>query len=135
VLRRVVGSRSFPIVKGARREIVLLTTEIPNTRSPLTRKELVDHPVEHEEIGHRGAFFLEQDGKRVAEMTYSRANDSLVIIDHTEVASHLGGQGVGRRLLDAAVDWARQTGTKIRTTCPYAGAQFAKDPSIRDVLA
>lgn len=88
----------------------------------------------HEEDGHRGAFFIEQDGKRVAAMTYSRANPALVIIDSTEVSSALSGQGVGRRLLDAAVAWARETHTKVIATCPFASAQFAKDPSIRDVL-
>ena len=93
----------------------------------------MEHPIAHEESGHRGAFFVEQDGKRVAEMTYSRANASLVIIDHTEVAANLRGQGVGRRLLDAAVSWAHEMHTRIRTTCPFAGAQFAKDRSIRDV--
>jgi predicted GNAT family acetyltransferase len=95
----------------------------------------VELNIAHEETGHRGAFFIEQDGKRVAEMTYSRANAALVIIDHTEVAPSLGGQGVARKLLDATVAWARQTQTKIMATCPYASAQFAKDPSIRDVLA
>jgi predicted GNAT family acetyltransferase len=91
--------------------------------------------IAHEEHGHRGAFYVEQDGKRLAEMTYSRANASLVIIDHTEVSASLRGEGVGRRLLDAAVDWARATQTKLRATCPFASAQFDKDPSIRDVLA
>jgi predicted GNAT family acetyltransferase len=89
----------------------------------------------HEESGHRGAFYYEQDGKRLAEMTYSRANASLVIIDHTEVDASLGGKGVGRQLLDAAVKWARETHTKVMATCPFAKAQFEKDPSIRDVLA
>ena len=93
------------------------------------------HAIAHEETDHRGAFFVERNGKRVAEMTYSRVNAALIIIDHTEVAASLGGQGVGRRLLDAVVDWARETQTKILTTCPFAGAQFAKDPSIRDVHA
>ena len=93
------------------------------------------HIIAHEETDHRGAFFIKQDGKRLAEMTYSRVNAALIIIDHTEVAASLGGQGVGRRLLDAVVDWARETQTKILTTCPFAGAQFAKDPSIRDVHA
>ena len=91
--------------------------------------------IAHEETGHRGAFYMEQDGKRVAEMTYSRANPTLVIIDHTEVAASLSGQGVARKLLDATVAWARQTHTRLMATCPYASAQFAKDPSIRDVLA
>jgi len=92
-------------------------------------------PIKHEETGHRGAFFFEQDGKRLAEMTYSRTNASLVIIDHTEVDASLGGKGVGRQLLDAVVKWARETKTKVMATCPYAKAQFEKDPSIRDVLA
>jgi predicted GNAT family acetyltransferase len=92
-------------------------------------------PISHEESGHRGAFFLERDGKRVAEMTYSRGNTALIIIDHTEVSPSLGGQGVGRQMLDAVVRWARETDTKILATCPFASAQFAKDPSIRDVYA
>jgi predicted GNAT family acetyltransferase len=92
-------------------------------------------PILHEESGHRGAFYFEQDGKRLAEMTYSRANATLVIIDHTEVDVSLGGQGAGRQLLDAAVQWARETKTKMMATCPFAKAQFEKDPTIRDVLA
>lgn len=46
-------------------------------------------------------------------MTCSRANSALVIIDSTEVNAALSGQGVGRRLLDVAVAWARKTQTKI----------------------
>jgi predicted GNAT family acetyltransferase len=91
--------------------------------------------VRHEEAGHRGSFFFEQDGKRLAEMTYSRANARLVIIDHTEVSKELAGHGMGRKLLDAAVQWARRTQTKVTVTCAFANAQFNKDPSIRDVLA
>lgn len=94
-----------------------------------------NHPIEHEEQGHRGAFYVDVDGKRVAWMSYSRTSESLVIIDHTEVAPELGGQGLGRRLLEAAVDWARATGTRLMATCPFARAQFDKDPTLRDVLA
>lgn len=92
-------------------------------------------PIQHEETGHRGAFFVEQDGKRLAQMTYSRANSKLVIIDHTDIDATLAGQGVGRKLLDTAVLWARGGDTKFAVTCPFATAQFSKDPSIRDVLA
>lgn len=90
--------------------------------------------IEHAEDGGRGAFFVQKQGIRLAEMTYSRVDPQLVIIDHTEVNEALQGLGVARKLLDFAVAWARETGTKIIATCPYAKAQFAKDPSIRDVL-
>ena len=90
--------------------------------------------IQHEEHGHRGSFFMTRGDKRVARLTYSRGNERLVIIDHTEVDPSLEGRGIARGLLDAAVAWARETGTKFMVTCPYASSQFAKDPSIGDVL-
>lgn len=90
--------------------------------------------VKREESDGHGAFFFEREGVRLAEMTYSRASPELVIIDHTEVHEKLKGLGVGRKLLDAFVAWARETSTKIIPVCPYAKAQFDKDPSIGDVL-
>lgn len=90
--------------------------------------------VKHEEADGRGAFFFEHKSVRLAEMTYSRTTPSLVIIDHTEVSPKLQGMGVARKLLDTLVAWARETKTKVAVTCPYAKAQFQKDPSIRDVL-
>ena len=90
--------------------------------------------VEHRDEGAKGAFFVQQDGRRLAEMSYSSTNASLIIVDHTEVDASLGGQGVGRKLLGALVDWARATGTHVMPLCPFAKAQFTKDVSIRDVL-
>jgi predicted GNAT family acetyltransferase len=91
--------------------------------------------VEQEEKGHRGAFFITQGDKRVGEMTFSRVNPSLVMIDHTDVDDSLRGQGAGRKMLDAAVAWARANNTKFIPVCPFAKAQFDKDPSIGDVLS
>lgn len=93
------------------------------------------HTVQHHESGSKGAFFIaDTTGDHLATMTYSRANESLIIIDHTDVAPSLAGQGVGRALLDALVDWARSSKTKVMPLCPFAKAQFGKDASIRDVL-
>ncbi len=90
--------------------------------------------ITHEETGNHGACFYERDGDRLAAMTYSRTTPTLIIIDHTEVSEVLKGQGMGRQLLDALVAWARETGTKVTATCPYALGQFRKDESIRDVF-
>jgi uncharacterized protein len=91
--------------------------------------------VQHVVNGHRGAFFLEQDGARIAELTYSRISPAVVMIDHTDVSDSLRGQGAGRQLLDAAVQWARAHQTKFIPVCPFAKSQFDKDPSLRDVLS
>lgn len=93
------------------------------------------HTVQHQEADSKGAFFIARpEGGHLAEMTYSRANPTLIIIDHTEVDPSLAGQGIGRKLLDALVAWARETKTKVMPLCPYAKAQFGKDAAIRDVL-
>jgi predicted GNAT family acetyltransferase len=90
--------------------------------------------VSHTEQDGRGSFIIERDGARIGEMTYRRGDATHVTIDHTEVDPALRGGGVARRLLDAAVAWARQTNTKITPRCSYVVVQFARDKSIADVL-
>jgi uncharacterized protein len=88
----------------------------------------------HEKSGHRGAFIWQQDGKRLAEMTYTVAG-SRIIIDHTTVDDSLRGQGVGAKLVRAAVDWARAENARLMPLCPYAKSVFDKTPDYADVLA
>jgi len=92
-----------------------------------------DFEIGHEEANGIGAFFVERQGERIAEQAYGRVGEDRILILHTEVDASLKGQGIGRRLLDAAVAWARETGTRVQAKCPYARAQFEKDASIRDV--
>ncbi len=90
--------------------------------------------LQHEETGARGAFYVEADGVRLGTLTYSRATPTLVILDSTDVSEAARGTGLGRRLVDAAVAWARETGTKLIPLCPYAKSVFDRDPALRDVL-
>lgn len=91
------------------------------------------HIISHEERGQGGIFFIERDGARLAELTYQCTGVARVVIDHTYVDASLRGHGIARQLLDAAIAWARQTGTKVGATCSYVTVQFARDPSLRDV--
>ena len=87
------------------------------------------------ENGARGAFYIERDGERIAEMTFMHDGPNRARFDHTFVAPELRGRGVARLLLDAAVEWARRTGIRIVPECSYVRVAFARDPKIRDVLA
>lgn len=91
------------------------------------------HMIEHEQSGHRGTFFIEEEGKRVAELTYTVAG-SKVILDHTEVDDSLRGTGSGRKLVAAAVDWAREENVQLMPLCPFARSVFDKSPEFADVL-
>lgn len=90
--------------------------------------------IEHEESGSKGAFFITLNGKRVAEMTYVKAGEDRMIIDHTEVGDELRGQGAGKKLVQAAVDMAREKKIRILPLCPFAKSVFDRTPEIRDVL-
>ena len=90
--------------------------------------------IQHEHSGHKGAFFLERDGERLAQMTYTVAG-SRVIIDHTNVDDRLRGTGTGRKLVEAAVEWARKEKTHLMPLCPFAKSVFDKTPAYGDVLA
>lgn len=95
----------------------------------------MEDSITHIEQDNGGGFYLQRDGARIGEMTYRRIAAGHVTIDHTLVDPALRGRGVARQLLDAAVAWARRSGTKITPRCSYAVVQFARDKSIGDVLA
>lgn len=90
--------------------------------------------IQHELHGSKGAFFIEQDGKRVGEMTYVKAGEDRIIIDHTGVGEELRGTGAGKKMVLAAVEMARENNIKIVPLCPFAKSVFEKTEEIRDVL-
>jgi uncharacterized protein len=87
----------------------------------------------HERSGHRGAFVWMQDGKRLAQMTYTVAG-TRVIIDHTQMDDALRGTGAGKKLVHAAVEWARAENQRLLPLCPFARSVFDKTPEYADVL-
>lgn len=90
--------------------------------------------IEREDRATGGVYRLAQDGG-VAEMTFSRAGTSMIIIDHTDVPEALRGRGLGDALVARAVADAREAGTKIVPLCPFAASQFRKHPEFVDVLS
>jgi len=90
--------------------------------------------VKHEEHESKGAFYIEEGGKRMAEMTYSKAGADRIIIDHTQVDDKIRGQGAGEKMVERAVAYARKKGISIIPLCPFARSVFNKNPALRDVL-
>uniref|UniRef100_UPI004047F898 GNAT family N-acetyltransferase n=1 Tax=Roseivirga sp. TaxID=1964215 RepID=UPI004047F898 len=90
--------------------------------------------IQHQETETKGSFYYELAGKRLAEMTYSKAGTELIIIDHSEVDDSLRGQGVGVFLVKYAVEFVREKKIKILPLCPFAKAILSKHPEWNDVL-
>lgn len=88
----------------------------------------------HERDERKGIFIAEENGVKVGEMTYSQAGADKIIIDHTDVNPEFKGQGVGKKMVEAAVAYVRENGMKIMPLCPFAKATFDKNPDMQDVL-
>jgi predicted GNAT family acetyltransferase len=63
-------------------------------------------------------FLFAQDGEE-AQLVYQVNANRLVLI-HTEVPESFRGQGIGGRLVQAAVDRASKSGETVVPLCPYA---------------
>ena len=92
-----------------------------------------DLPIEREEGPGKGRYVARLEGVE-AEMTYSRAGESTIIIDHTSVPDALRGRSVGQALVRRAVEDARTEGRTIVPLCPFAKAQIARHAEWQDVL-
>ena len=89
-----------------------------------------------DEHGRNGAFYIEEDGEWIAELTYVKSPDGKTItIDHTQVDEKLRGQGVGEELVARAVNFAREKGFKIKPLCPYARKIMGRTSEYQDVRA
>ena len=89
--------------------------------------------IQYQEAKYGGVFFQEQDGQRVAEITYRWRDTKTIVADHTWVDSRLRGQGVARQMLDALVAFAREKQLKIVPQCSYVDVMFRRDASFTDV--
>jgi predicted GNAT family acetyltransferase len=91
--------------------------------------------IQHENTAKGGRFFLSENGKDMAEMVYVWAGAERFIIDHTEVDPSLEGKGVGKALVAAGVEFARERGVKILPLCPYAKKVLTRSEEYQDVLS
>jgi predicted GNAT family acetyltransferase len=105
----------------------------PDAKLPKIAHSLTNEKVEREDGTSKGRYRMVIDGVE-AEMTYSRAGEGLIIIDHTEVPAVLRGRKVGEQMVRQAVEDARREGVAIIPLCPFAKAQIDRHPEWQDVL-
>ena len=90
--------------------------------------------IELELNGSKGYFYVSVDGKQEGKMTFVFAGNDKIIIDHTEVNLGNNGKGYGKKMVDKAVEYAREKNIKIIPLCPFAKKVFDNTPEFRDVL-
>ncbi|MHA6252510.1 GNAT family N-acetyltransferase [Oceanobacillus sp. CAU 1775] len=72
-------------------------------------------------------------GNEAGEVTYTRAGDNLLIIDHTGVDPEHRGQGLAEQLVAKVVEKAKKEDVKIMPLCPFAKKQFEEKEEYKAV--
>ena len=86
--------------------------------------------IEHMETPAHGEFTI----GRHAIMTYRKAGDGHIVVNHTRVAREARGQGLAGKLYRAMVEYARSNGLQVTPTCSYVVKMFERFPEDRDLL-
>lgn len=87
------------------------------------------------EIKHDNNKFYVGDNSEntLAEVHYVPTGSTKLIADHTHVDDSLRGEGVGQKLVEQLVSYAREKEVKIVPLCPFVKSQFEKTPDYQDV--
>ena len=82
--------------------------------------------IQQEQSGLKGSFFIEENGSRIAEMTFSVSDARILTILHTEVDESLRGKSIGFKLVKEAATFAGKNHYKIVAKCSFAKAVLDK---------
>jgi predicted GNAT family acetyltransferase len=91
--------------------------------------------IQHREDPGGGAFLLMKGGEQVGELFYTTRAPDVAVVEHTEVDPELRGAGLGLRLVEAAVAWARATHHTIDPVCPFARKVLRERRDLANVRA
>lgn len=70
---------------------------------------------------------------KVAFLEYLLTRPTLILI-HTEVPAEMRGKGVAGKLAQAALEFARREGLRVKAECPFAADYIRKHPEYADVI-
>ncbi len=89
--------------------------------------------MEEIKMGCNQFYIGESEENALARITFIISGDKM-IIDHTYVSETLRGKGIAQKLLNRAVEYARQENRKIVPQCSYAEKVMKQGDEYKDVL-
>lgn len=81
----------------------------------------------------QGRIDIHEGTDALGKLEYEIKDDTLQIL-HTYTFEGFEGQGVGKALVEAALDEAREKGLKVNPVCSFAKAYFERHPQHQDML-
>lgn len=90
----------------------------------------IEHEVTHNAEKHR--FEMSVDGY-LAVLNYMLKGE-IIIFTHTGVPPAIGNRGLGSKLVETGLNYARENGLKVRSTCWFVSKYFRLNPEYQDLL-
>lgn len=90
----------------------------------------IEHEVTHNREKRR--FETVVNGHQ-AVLNYMLQGD-LIIFTHTGVPDAIGGRGLGSQLVQTGLDYARENGLRVRSTCWFVSKYIRRNPEYQDLL-
>jgi predicted GNAT family acetyltransferase len=81
-----------------------------------------------------GKFVLGRDGRQLGALDYRCGPTGPIYIDFVQVSPAIRGSGLGKRLVEAAVAWARESRRTVVPICSYSRSVIERDPALSGVL-
>ena len=78
--------------------------------------------------------FEMQLGEQLAKVQYILGS-SEIIFTHTEVPEAFEGQGIAGKIAKVALDYAKDSGMRVRPMCPYIAAYIKRHPEYQSITA
>ncbi|KAA6209858.1 GNAT family N-acetyltransferase [Avibacterium paragallinarum] len=84
--------------------------------------------IQHQQNQQDGEFFiLDEQGQKVAKLTYYFIDEHRINANHTYVSEALRGQGVADKLYQALVKFVREKQLILEPTCSYIAKKWQRE--------
>jgi hypothetical protein len=87
--------------------------------------------VTHQPDSHRFVIDLENGDEGLLQYKLS---DGKIVFTHTEVPPHHEGQGIGSKLAEAGLNYARENKLSVVPRCPFIADYVQSHPEYKDIV-
>ncbi len=90
---------------------------------------------ENQRSGNGGVILLKKDTEEIGRLTYTLfPDDNKLIITYVLVHPKNEGKGLGKYLVNHAIEFARENNWNIYPHCSYARSVMNRMPEVEDIL-
>ncbi|MDL2212018.1 N-acetyltransferase [Erysipelotrichaceae bacterium OttesenSCG-928-M19] len=86
-----------------------------------------------EDTDTTGKYIVFDNNVEIGEITFSKAGDSIYIVDHTYVDLDYRGNKIANELLRLVVEKAKSDERLIIPLCPFAKKEFERTPEYQEI--